>query len=91
MFYDPIPIYIYSQGCADDEEEIGAVSGLRGGHQGAEVHAGARTEAAQVEVSRGLREISQCLSAPLLPPVTSHSTMETSPEQAFEASPFQSD
>ena len=31
--------------------------GLRGGHQGAEVHAGARTEAAQVEVSRGLREI----------------------------------
>ena len=32
--------------------------GLRGGHQGAEVHAGARTEAAQVEVSRGLREIS---------------------------------
>ena len=66
-----------SLGCADDEEESGAVSGLRGGHQGAEVHAGARTEAAQVEVSRGPSEISQCLSAPLLPPVTSHSTMET--------------
>ena len=58
MFYDPIPIYIYSQGCADDEEESGAVPGLRGGHQGAEVHAGARTEAAQVEVSRGPSEIS---------------------------------
>merc|ERR1712045_232573 len=39
-------------GCADDEEESGAVSGLRGGHQGAEVHAGARTEAAQ-GMSRG--------------------------------------
>ena len=36
--------------------------GLRGGHQGAEVHAGARTEAAQVEVSRGLREISVSVS-----------------------------